>query len=71
MTITDIIPLRDNKYFCFCDQHERELKIIEDQITCLQKSVANLRKDMPELVTKRIQEMGGRKKKLYHLEDKQ
>jgi hypothetical protein len=53
MTTTDIIPLRDNKYYCFCDQHERELKIIEDQITCLQKSVANLRKDMPELVTKR------------------
>jgi hypothetical protein len=69
MTITDIIPLRDNKYYCFCHQHERELKIIEDQITCLQKSVANLRKDIPELVTKRIQEIGGRKEKLYRLED--
>jgi hypothetical protein len=55
MTITDIIPLRDNKHYCYCDHNE--LKEIKDQINCLQKSVANLRKDIPELVAKKIMEM--------------
>ena len=56
MTITDILPLRDNKYYCSCE-HTNELKELKDQITCLQISVANLRKDIPELVAKRIQEI--------------
>jgi hypothetical protein len=55
MTITDIISLRDNKHYCYCDHNE--LKEVKDQITCLQKSVANLRKDIPELVAKKIIEM--------------
>jgi hypothetical protein len=55
MTITDIIPVRDNKYYSYCD-HKEELGELRDQITCLQISVANLRKDIPELVTKRIKE---------------
>jgi septation ring formation regulator EzrA len=49
MTITDIIPLRDNKYYSYCE-HSNELKEPEDQITCLQKSVANLRKDLSHLI---------------------
>jgi len=54
MTI-NIIPLRDNKHYCFCD-HEKEIKEVKDQIDCIQKSVANLRIDIPVLVVKRIQE---------------
>jgi len=50
----DIIPLRDNKHYSYCDHDE--LKELKDQITCLQISVANLRIDIPELVVKRIQE---------------
>jgi len=69
MTTIDIIPLRDNKYYCFCYQCEKELIEIKDQLKCLQKSVANLRKDIPEQVTKRIQEMRGRRRKLYRLEN--
>jgi hypothetical protein len=49
MTITDIIPLRDNKYYCYCE-HKNELRELKDQMTCLQKSVANLRKDLPTLI---------------------
>ena len=49
MTITDITPLRDNKYYCYCE-HTNELKELKDQIACLQKSVANLRKDLPLLI---------------------
>jgi septation ring formation regulator EzrA len=55
MTTNDIITFRDNKHYCFCD-HEKEIKEVKDQINCIQKSVANLRKDIPELVAKRIQE---------------
>ena len=55
MAITDIIPLRDNKHYCYCDHNE--FKEVKDQITCLQKSVANLRKDIPELVGKKVMEM--------------
>jgi len=43
MTITDILPYTDNKHSFSCYQCEKELK---DQVTCLQKSVANLRKDL-------------------------
>jgi hypothetical protein len=55
MTITAIIPLRDNKHYCFCD-HQKEIKEVKDQINCIQKSVANLRIDIPQLVVKRIYE---------------
>ena len=52
----DILQLRDNKHYCNC-AHNNELKELKDQLTCLQISVANLRKDIPELVGKRIHEM--------------
>ena len=71
MTTIHIVPLKDNKHSCHCDQYEKELKEFKDQLTCLQKSVANLRKDIPELITKRIPELRGRKENLYPLEDKQ
>jgi hypothetical protein len=60
MTITDIIPLRDNKHYCYCDHNE--LKELKEQITCLQKSVANLRKDLPALIIEICQK---RKRKIW------
>ena len=61
MTITDITPLRDNKYYCYCE-HTNELKELKDQITCLQKSVAKLRKHLPVLIIEICQK---RKRKIW------
>ena len=57
MTTIDIIPNRRNKRSYYYDQHSLGSQELAEQITCLQRSVANLRKDIPELVAKKLLEM--------------
>jgi hypothetical protein len=46
MTITNITPHRRIKRSYEYDQYPAGIQELIDQITCLQKSVANLRKDL-------------------------
>jgi len=46
MTTNDILPLRDIKHYCIHCQYTREIVELKDQINCIQKSFANLRKDL-------------------------
>jgi septation ring formation regulator EzrA len=62
MTTIDIIPLEENKHYYLCNQYQKELNEVKDQITCLQKSVANLRKDLPLLIIEICQ---NRKRKIW------
>jgi hypothetical protein len=49
MTITDITPhLRIKRSYEY-DQYPAGIQELIDQVTCLQKSVANLRKDLSHL----------------------
>lgn len=52
----DVNAIENNKHSCLCDQYGNELKEIKNQITRLQKSVANLRIDILEVVAKTILE---------------
>jgi hypothetical protein len=50
MTITDITPhLRIKRSFEY-DRYPAGIQELMDQITCLQKAVANLRKDLSPLI---------------------
>jgi hypothetical protein len=51
MTTEELIPFTDNKHYCICYQYAKELTDLKDQVTCLQKSIANLRKDLCSPVT--------------------
>lgn len=57
MTSNDLIPIRCNKRSYYDDQKPFGSEELAEQITCLQRSVANLRKDIPELVAKKLLEM--------------
>lgn len=57
MMTYDIIPIRSNKRSYYNDQKPLGSEELAEQITCLQRSVANLRKDIPELVAEKILEM--------------
>jgi hypothetical protein len=52
---------RDNKACVKCNHVlESNLKELEDQIDCLQKSVATLRKDIPPIVIRTLLDMENR-----------
>jgi hypothetical protein len=46
MTTNIIIQFQENKHYCVCYHYVKELNELKDQITCLQKSIAYLRKDL-------------------------
>jgi hypothetical protein len=49
MTTTDIIPDKRNKRSYQNDHYPTGIQELIDQVTCLQKSVADLRKDLSYL----------------------
>jgi hypothetical protein len=50
MTITDITPHLRIKRSCEYDHYPAGIQELMDQITCLQKAVSNLRKDLCPLI---------------------
>jgi hypothetical protein len=57
-----IFKKEDNKHMA-CD-HTQDLKRLEDEINSLQKSVANLRKDIPVLTAKLLAEAESRNRRV-------
>jgi hypothetical protein len=51
----------DIKYIDISCDHTQDLKRLEDEINSLQKSVANLRKDIPVLTAKLLAEAENRR----------
>jgi hypothetical protein len=46
MTTEELIEFGRNKHYCICYHYVKELSELKDQITCLQKTIANLRKEL-------------------------
>ena len=46
MTTNELFTFRDNKHSCICYHYTKEIVELKNQVNCLQKSLADLRKDL-------------------------
>lgn len=46
MTTEELLPFSDNKHSCIYYRYMKEIVELKDQVNCLQRSFADLRKDL-------------------------